>query len=373
MPENTGQRRCRIDLVGGTRPNLVKLGPLAACLSSQSWCEPNVVFLEQHTANALSGDVMADLGIEPAHVHRIPLDERRSGHRLGEMIARYADHASLGKPDLVVVFGDVDATLAAAVAAKRSGLVVAHVEAGLRSFDRSMPEELNRLMVDSISDMFFTTTAEASGTLLSEGRDAAHIHLVGNLMIDSLHRTLDLAAGRRRAAELGLATGEFIVATFHRPSNVDRRDALEDVLDLLEQVARRLPVLLPLHPRTAAALGRHGLRNRIEAIPGLRLTQPIRYRDFISLIAAARLAITDSGGIQEETTFLGVPCLTFRENTERPETITHGTNRLVDLGNASRCVDDILHASHPARPAIPLWDGRCAPRIAERLKAWWTR
>ncbi|TWI02975.1 UDP-N-acetylglucosamine 2-epimerase (non-hydrolysing) [Luteimonas cucumeris] len=316
---------------------------------------------------------MADLGIDSDHVHRIPLKGRGNGERLGEMIARYGEYSSLRNPDLVIVFGDVDATLAASIAAKRNGLLVAHVEAGLRSFDHGMPEELNRLMVDAISDMFFTTTAEASKTLLSEGRNTKRVHLVGNLMIDSLHRGLDLSTGRRRASELGLTPGEFIVATFHRPSNVDDRESLSEVLNLLEQVARRLPVLLPLHPRTAASLERHGLRERIDAIPGLHLTPPIRYRDFISLIAIARLAITDSGGIQEETTFLGVPCLTFRENTERPETITQGTNRLVDITSAGRHVDSVLESQPPARPDIPLWDGQCAPRIAEVLKAWWTQ
>ena len=373
MRDEAPSRRCRIDLIAGTRPNLVKLGPLSTQLSAKPWCQADVVFLEQHTAQALSSEVMADLGIDAGRVHRIPLDQGGSGYRLGEMVSRYGEHARLRQPDLVIVFGDVDATLAATLSAKREGLVVAHVEAGLRSLDRRMPEELNRLMVDAIADMFFTTTAEASATLHAEGHDPERVHLVGNLMIDSLHRSLDLPTGRIRARELGLTPGEFLVATFHRPSNVDHPDSLRNVLELLEQVTRRLPVLLPLHPRTSAALERHGLRGRIEAISGLRLTQPIRYAEFVSLIGLARLAITDSGGIQEETTVLGIPCLTFRENTERPETITLGTNRLIDIANASRCVEDILDTPPPRRPEIPLWDGQCAARIARVLESWWTQ
>ncbi|GHD71447.1 UDP-N-acetylglucosamine 2-epimerase (non-hydrolyzing) [Luteimonas padinae] len=373
MAETGSHRACRLDLIAGTRPNLVKLAPLRAELSASPWCDPDVVFLEQHTAGALSSDVMADLGIDPRRIHRIPLGEGGSGQRLGDMITRYGEHVMVREPDLVIVFGDVDATLAATIAAKRNGYPVAHVEAGLRSRDRRMPEELNRLMVDAIADMFFTTTAEASSTLQSEGQDPARIHLVGNLMIDSLHRGLDLPAGRRHAEALGLTPGEFIVATFHRPSNVDDRQSLENVLDVLGQAAERLPVLLPRHPRTAAALERHGLGDRIGAIPGLHLTSPIRYREFISLVAAARLVITDSGGIQEETTVLGIPCLTFRENTERPETITHGTNRLVDIANAGRYLDEAIQAPPAPRPEIPLWDGRCAQRIAAVLEAWWAR
>lgn len=316
---------------------------------------------------------MDDIGIEPLAIHRLPVGNGGSGQRLGEMITRYGEHLLHRKPDLVVVFGDVDATLAAAIAAKRHGYPVAHVEAGLRSHDRRMPEELNRLMVDAIADMFFTTTADASGTLRSEGQDAQRIHLVGNLMIDSLYRSLDLQAGRRHAEALGLAPGRFIVATFHRPSNVDDRHSLQRVLEILEQAAGRLPVLLPLHPRTAAALERHGLMGRIQAISGLHLGPSIRYRDFISLVAAARLVITDSGGIQEETTVLGIPCLTFRENTERPETITHGTNRLVDIANARQHLDEVLQSRPVSRPEIPLWDGKCARRIAEVLEEWWAQ
>lgn len=373
MRDLAASRPCRIDLIAGTRPNLVKLAPLASVLSTQAWCQADVVFLEQHTAQALSTDVMADLGIDAGHVHRIPIEQHGHGPRLGEMVARYGERSRLRSPDLVVVFGDVDATLAVAIAAKREGHLVAHVEAGLRSRDRRMPEELNRLMVDSIADMFFTTTAEASCTLRGEGHAADRIHLAGNLMIDSLYRSLDLDAGREHATRLGLTPGEFMIATFHRPSNVDQRESLCDVVDLLEQVTRRMPVLLPLHPRTSAALERHGLRDRMDAIPGLHLTQPIRYGEFISLVGLARLAITDSGGIQEETTVLGIPCLTFRENTERPETITHGTNQLVDMAGISRAVDAILASPPPRRPAIPLWDGQCATRISSTLERWWAR
>ncbi|RNF84353.1 non-hydrolyzing UDP-N-acetylglucosamine 2-epimerase [Montanilutibacter psychrotolerans] len=365
-------RRCRVDLIVGTRPNIVKLGPLAHALSASDWCDPRVVFLEQHTNAGLGDDILADLGVDADHVLRIPLPGDGYGQRLGDMVAGYGEALRADTPDLVVVFGDVDATLAAALAAKRHGLPVAHVEAGLRSHDRRMPEELNRLMVDAIADLFFATSEDAVDTLVrSEGKPADAVHFVGNLMIDSLVRTLDADAGARLGDAIGLPRGGFAVATFHRPSNVDHEPGLRAMLSLLQQASTRLPVVLPLHPRTAAALDRHGLRAHADGIDGLHLLPPIRYREFISLLSHARVAMTDSGGLQEETSFLGVPCLTVRENTERPVTITLGTNCLTSPAEAIGKLDAILQSPRAAATPIPLWDGNTAGRMTRVLSAWW--
>ncbi|MGY0560314.1 non-hydrolyzing UDP-N-acetylglucosamine 2-epimerase [Luteimonas sp. A277] len=364
---------CRIALVAGTRPNLVKLGPLAELLGKQPWCAPSVLFLEQHTDASLSDEIMEDVGLDQSGMHRIQLSSDDTSLRIGEMISASSTWLSVHQPDLVVVFGDVDATMAVCIAAKRLGYPVAHVEAGLRSFDRRMPEELNRLVVDAIADIFFTTSFDASEQLVSEGHSKECIHFVGNLMIDSLVRSLDRQGGRDVLAGLGLDPGLFGVATFHRPSNVDDRDSLEDIIRLLAQAASKIPMLLPLHPRTAAALDRHGLRSTIEGIDGLRLVPAIRYQQFASVVSLARFVLTDSGGIQEETSFLGIPCMTYRENTERPITITHGTNRLVKKEEVLPAIEELLKApGTPATGRIPLWDGRAAERIAARLHAWWT-
>jgi UDP-N-acetylglucosamine 2-epimerase (non-hydrolysing) len=368
----TSPRRCRIDLIVGTRPNIVKLGPLSHALADVDWCDPRVVFLEQHTSDALANHILDDLGVDAAHVLRIPLKNDSQGQRFGEMVAGYAAALQADAPDLTIVFGDVDTTLAAAMAAKRHGLPVAHVEAGLRSHDRRMPEELNRLMTDAITDVFFATSEDAVDTLVRiEGKPAEAVHFVGNLMIDAVVRTLDRDAGRALCERFGLVPGAFAVATFHRPSNVDEAQPLRDMIALLRDVAARIPLLLPLHPRTAAALERHGLHDAIRAVPGLVLTSPVRYRDFIALLSQARVALTDSGGLQEETSFLGVPCLTVRENTERPVTVTLGTNRLVRHDEAIAALDGVLAAQPPSPAAIPLWDGATAGRIVRVLSDWW--
>jgi len=366
-------RRCRIDLIVGTRPNIVKLGPLSHALADVAWCDPRVVFLEQHTTDALANHILDDLGVDAAHVLRIPLKNESQGQRFGEMVAGYASALQSDAPDLTVVFGDVDTTLAAAMAAKRHGVPVAHVEAGLRSFDRRMPEELNRLMTDAISDLFFATSEDAVDTLVRvEGKPADAVHFVGNLMIDAVVRTLDRDAGLQLCERFGVTPGAFAVATFHRPSNVDSEQPLRDMIALLRDVAARIPLLFPLHPRTAAALERHGLHDALRDIPDLVLSKPVRYRDFIALLSQARVALTDSGGLQEETSFLGVPCLTVRENTERPVTVALGTNRLVRHDEAIAALDAVLAAAPPAPAAIPLWDGATAARIVQVLSNWWS-
>jgi UDP-N-acetylglucosamine 2-epimerase (non-hydrolysing) len=268
------------------------------------------------------------------------------------------------RPDLVIVYGDVNSTLAAALVAAKLEIPVAHVEAGLRSFDPSMPEEVNRRITDQLSDLLFVTSAEAVGHLAREGLPTARIHFVGNPMIDTLLAHLDAfdsAAARLRHGR----SRDYLVATLHRPANVDDPSAVAQLVSVLHKAAERLPVVIPLHPRGRGTLEAAGLSSST----GITVTDPLPYTEFLGLVAGAVAVLTDSGGVQEETTVLGVPCLTMRANTERPVTITHGTNRLVGIDGVLPALDEILAAPVGPRPAPPdrrppLWDGVAGPRIA---------
>jgi len=351
-----------IDLVIGTRPNIIKAAPLYKALAASDWAVPRLVFLQQHTDPALSTQTMEDVGISQSQVTTIPLQGDHYGDRLGCMVSRYADLLGEGKPDLVTVFGDVDTTLAAAIAAKREHCLLAHVEAGLRSHDRKMPEELNRLMVDSIADLHLTTTAEARDTLLREGHSESSVHFVGNLMIDSLLATVDSSRADQLCHDLEVRRNQFVLSTFHRPSNVDSRDGLKALIAMLAAMARRLPIVWPVHPRTRAALEREELLPQLE-IPGLLLVPPLRYRDFVSLQSAARAVVTDSGGIQEECAVLGITCLTIRNTTERPDTLSAG-NELCTPGTADERMAHHLQQPDTTPHTMQLWDGNTANRAS---------
>jgi UDP-N-acetylglucosamine 2-epimerase (non-hydrolysing) len=282
-----------------------------------------------------------------------------------EIMRRLEPALQASRPDLLLVVGDVNSTMAAALVAAKSGIPIAHVEAGLRSFDRAMPEEINRLVTDALSDYLFASEPSGVANLSAEGVPKERIFLTGNVMIDTLLRFREAAAKSDILSRLGLEPRQYALATLHRPANVDEPAALERIIGALSQIGRKLPVLFPIHPRT---------RQRVEELglpcDGLRITAPIGYVDFVRLMSEARLVLTDSGGIQEETTILGVPCLTLRENTERPITIDKGTNRLVGLRPA-----DILAAAEDASGGPPrewqkpeLWDGKAAPRILDILE-----
>jgi UDP-N-acetylglucosamine 2-epimerase (non-hydrolysing) len=272
------------------------------------------------------------------------------------------------KPDVIVVVGDVTSTLAAALAAAKLGIGVVHVEAGLRSRDWAMPEEINRLLTDQLSDVLLTPSPDAKANLLREGIDEERIVFVGNVMIDSLRFALDQPSSAIERA--GVSRGRYAVITLHRPSNVDRRENLEATLDAVEAIAERVETIFPVHPRTLARLDQLGLRVRLDAIRGLRVVEPIGHKDFAHLVAGAALAATDSGGVQEETTALGVPCLTLREQTERPITVSEGTNIVVGL-DASRIAVEVerILAGNGKKGLIPAgWDGQTRVRIADALE-----
>jgi UDP-N-acetylglucosamine 2-epimerase (non-hydrolysing) len=312
---------------------------------------------------------MSKLFFEELHIPRpdVDLGVGSGSHaaQTAEVMKRFEPVVLAQKPDCVLVVGDVNSTLACALVAVKLGVPVAHVEAGLRSFDRTMPEEINRLLTDAISEWLFVTEKSGLENLRREGVPDERVHLVGNVMIDTLLACRRRCEGSAVLEELGLAPGGYAVLTLHRPANVDDPAVFGHLLGAIGRVQRELPVVFPVHPRTRKALEATGAR----ALPGLKLTEPLGYLDFLKLLSHARLVLTDSGGIQEETTVLGVPCLTLRNNTERPITVEQGTNRLVGL-DPVRIVAEALAAlaAPPAGRRVPdLWDGRAAARIVDVL------
>jgi UDP-N-acetylglucosamine 2-epimerase (non-hydrolysing) len=276
------------------------------------------------------------------------------------------------KVDLVLVVGDVNSTIACAVVASKLGIPIAHVEAGLRSYDRQMPEEINRVLTDQISDLLFTTEADAAVNLQREGVDPSKIHFVGNVMIDTLLAHRDRARATAAHVSLGLEPSAYGLLTLHRPSNVDDAAAFERLMGALDLISRDVPIVFPVHPRTRPVVARSATASAMESAGRLRLVDPLGYLDFIGLMERARVVLTDSGGVQEETTILGVPCLTLRENTERPVTITHGTNQLVGT-NPQKIAEAWARVKAPTTPppGPPLWDGQAAERIADILAGYW--
>lgn len=352
--------------VAGARPNFMKVAPVMAALAPRDGVEQILVHTGQHYDDALSRVFFDELGIPRPDVN-LEVGSGTHAVQTAKVMMAFEPVCLEYAPDVVVVVGDVNSTLACALVAAKLGIRVAHVEAGLRSFDWSMPEEVNRVLTDRLSDFLFTTERSANENLAREGIPADRIHFVGNVMIDTLMRHRDRARELNMPAAMGVEPGGYALVTLHRPSNVDDPAMLGPILDGLAGVAEKLPVLLPLHPRTAARLDEFGLRDRLG---GVRVLEPQGYVEFLGLMADARVVITDSGGIQEETTALGVPCFTLRDNTERPVTIRLGTNTLLGLDPARIREIPALLAEHDRRPpAEPprFWDGRAAERAARIL------
>ena len=350
--------------VVGARPNFMKAGPVVLALAAQG-SRQVVVHTGQHYDRAMSDVFFEELGIPEPDVNLGVGSGTHAAQTAALLLALEPALTELA-PRIVVVYGDINSTLATAVVAAKLGMPLAHVEAGLRSFDMTMPEEVNRRVTDILSDLCFVTSPEALDNLRHEGVPDERMHFVGNPMIDTLRANLDRfdVAGAR--ATYGLS-GPYAVATLHRPANVDTLDAAGKLVAMLDGVTAQLPVILPLHPRGVATLTAAGL----VAGANLRIVEPLGYLPFMSLVRGASVVVTDSGGIQEETTILGVPCLTVRPNTERPITITHGTNRLLTPEAVPAAVEALLREppSPPAEPP-PLWDGHAGERIAAILAAW---
>jgi UDP-N-acetylglucosamine 2-epimerase (non-hydrolysing) len=354
--------------VVGARPNFIKIAPLLTSMRRHpDSFEAVLVHTGQHYDTSMSGAFFAQLGLPDPEIH-LGVGPGSHAEQTGAIMIALEAVLAETAPDLVLVVGDVNSTIAAAVVAAKAGIPVAHVEAGLRSFDRRMPEEINRVVTDSLSSYLFVTEEDGMANLRREGVDPERTFLVGNVMIDTLITLLPRIRERRMAAELGLTPGSYGVVTLHRPSNVDDAAMLRRLVTALGKIAGRLPLVFPAHPRTTARLAAAGLTGDL-VDAGVRLVEPMPYVEFISLAADARLVLTDSGGIQEETTMLGVPCLTLRDNTERPVTVMRGTNRLVgtDPVGAVRAVDESLAGPLISREPPPFWDGHAADRIVAIL------
>jgi UDP-N-acetylglucosamine 2-epimerase (non-hydrolysing) len=344
--------------VTGARPNFPKAAPVIRALTQRGTGQL-LVHTGQHYDRHLSEVFFQQLGLPEPDVN-LGVGSGSHGRQTAAIMVGLEELLTERSPALVVVYGDVNSTVAAALVAAKLQVPLAHVEAGLRSFDLSMPEEINRMVTDRLADLLFATSPDAIAHLGNEGVDPAKIHLVGNPMIDTLLANLDRFDVDRARAIHGL-TGPYLVATLHRPSNVDRPDDAAALVKAMHAVADQVQVLLPLHPRGRARLQGEGLFDH----PGMRVMDPIGYVEFMGLVRGASAVVTDSGGVQEETTILGVPCLTLRPNTERPITITHGTNRLVTRETLPMLVAEVLAEPRPASwPTPPLWDGRAGERIA---------
>ena len=356
-----------VTCVVGARPNFVKIASIVHAAGVRPNLALRLVHTGQHYDERMSALFFRELGLPEPDAY-LGVGSASHAVQTARVLEAFDGELDRHPTDCVVVVGDVNSTLACALVAAKRGIRVAHVEAGLRSRDRAMPEEINRVLTDQISDDLFTTERSAAENLLQEGIPAERSHFVGNVMIDTLLRQRELARASEVLEQLGLEPGTYAVCTLHRPSNTDSVDAANNCVAALELLSARLPVVFPVHPRTRAKLAGFGVLDRLQR-GGVRLIEPLGYLDFLSLMDRARIVFTDSGGIQEETTVLGVPCLTFRETTERPITITEGTNQLVGLDPArtAAAVDAILRGS-PTEGRIPeLWDGHAAERILEIL------
>lgn len=354
----------KILIVAAARPNFVKIAPVIAALQRQRENHSSLEFLLVHTGqhydSKMSGSFFADLAIPEPDIN-LEVGSGSHAQQTGRVMMKFEQTCIQQCPDWVIVVGDVNSTMACAITAKKLGIRIAHIEAGLRSRDLSMPEEINRLCTDVVSDLLFTTEPSANANLYAEGIPAEKICFAGNTMIDTLLRHVEVAKARPLAP--GLSARGYAVLTLHRPSNVDNVRSLRALIDALADVATRLQIVFPAHPRTAKGL------ESVQLHPNIRLLEPLGYIDFLGLIANARLVLTDSGGIQEETTALGVPCITLRDNTERPVTCEAGTNVLAGTNpDRIRRIAAAILDNPPKRGPLPqLWDGHAAERIVTRI------
>jgi UDP-N-acetylglucosamine 2-epimerase (non-hydrolysing) len=377
--------------VVGARPNFMKVAPIIAAMRQRAELfAPVLVHTGQHYDAQMSDAFFRDLNLPAPDVH-LGVGSGSHAAQTAKVMLAFEPVLEREKPDWVLVVGDVNSTLACALVATKMLIRVAHVEAGLRSRDRAMPEEINRILTDQISDLLLTPSPDADRNLLQEGIALEKIRLVGNVMIDSLFAQLERASASKIRARLGIEAKNYAVVTLHRPSNVDERETFANILAALEEISERIEIIFPIHPRARRKIEEFNLQTNLARHPRLRLIEPLGYLDFLRLMSGARLVLTDSGGLQEETTALGIPCLTLRENTERPVTVEMGTNQVVgtrreNILRAARAILDAQDAagdetrnatsngrhnaagSAPARARIPpLWDGHAAERILDAL------
>jgi UDP-N-acetylglucosamine 2-epimerase (non-hydrolysing) len=346
----------------------MKVAPLFHALKKTDWANPVLVHTGQHYDHNMSDAILQDLKV-PAPDHHLGVGSGSHAEQMGNVMIAYEKVCEEHRPDWIIVVGDVNSTAACAIVGVKLWLPVVHLEAGLRSGDRRMPEEINRLVTDSIVDVLWTPSEDASENLLAEGVSSDKIDLIGNIMIDSFEMLRVTIEAANTQGQFELTSGDYALVTLHRPSNVDAAESLTPIVDALVNASQRLPIVFVAHPRTIKGLDEFDLTSRLSESANINLLEPLPYVHFMNLVTGAKVVITDSGGLQEETTYLGIPCLTLRENTERPITVSIGTNKLIDASTLAENLEAILDGNWPSGQRPPLWDGRTAERAVEKLYA----
>jgi len=356
----------KVHLIAAARPNFMKIAPLYHALKATDWAEPFLVHTGQHYDHNMSDAILQDLGV-PAPDFHLGIGSGSHAEQTGGVMIAYEKICLKHRPDWIVVVGDVNSTAACAMVGAKLWIPVVHLEAGLRSRDRQMPEEINRLVTDAIANVLWTPSKDGDENLIAEGVLPENIDCIGNIMIDSFEMLRDRIEEAETAAELGLESGSYALVTLHRPSNVDTAETLDPIVSALLKASASLPIVFVAHPRTIKGLEKFGLKDQLADNSNITLLEPVPYIRFMSLVTGARAVITDSGGLQEETTYLGIPCLTLRENTERPITCTMGTNELVRADSLGTHLQSVLSGSWKQGSRPPLWDGKTAQRAVESL------
>ncbi len=359
--------KTKVHLIAAARPNFMKVAPLLHALKATDWCLPILVHTGQHYDRNMSDVFFRDLGL-PSPDFNLEVGSGTHAEQMGGVMIAYERVCIEAPPDCIIVVGDVNSTAACTIVGAKLGIPVVHLEAGLRSGDRRMPEEINRLLTDSIADVLWTPSEDANINLLNEGISADKIDLIGNIMIDSFEMMRERIEKSDARANLQLPATDYAAVTLHRPSNVDTQESLSAIVDALVAISEKLPVVFVAHPRTIKNLQQFKLHGRFADSNNIFLLPPLPYIDFMNIVIGSRLVITDSGGLQEETTYLGIPCLTLRENTERPVTVTLGTNRLATAHDLQEQTQQVLTGDWPTGACPPLWDGHTADRAVAALR-----